>query len=215
MIQVVVLEDQKIFRQGLAALLGERADMVVVGDAADIASAHEVVIQCRPDVIVIDIDSPGIIGFQLIRELRRTAPELRAIILGGHCRDEFIEEAVVSGAWGYLLKHQGIEDLCEAIINVAAGKLQYAPEIMERLEAMEGGIRLGSRPKSRLASLTLREREVLTLLAEGRSLKELAAELHISSKTADKHKVNLMRKLNIHDRVELARYAIRENIIQA
>jgi DNA-binding NarL/FixJ family response regulator len=149
-----------------------------------------------------------------MRRIHDQVPGCKVMILSAHKHDEQISQAVRSHAWGYVVKDGGFEEVRQAIRSVMMGRLYYVRDVLDRIQTCDGQLRFGEHAVTRLDTLTPRERELLVLLGQGYSLKEAGLALHVSYKTVDKHKVNLMRKLNIHDRVELARFAIRENIVQ-
>ena len=212
--RVLIVDDHKIYREGLRLQLESDADFVVVGEAANAEEGLSEALRHEPDIVLMDIDMPGMSCFDAMRRIHEQLPDTRVIILSAHKNDEQIAQAIQAHAWGYAVKAEGFDEVREAITIVLAGKLHYTQEVLDRIETSDGQLVLGEHTRTRLDSLTPRERELLVLLGQGYSLKEAAQALHVSYKTVDKHKVNLMRKLNIHDRVELARFAIREKIVQ-
>ncbi|GMV97503.1 MAG: response regulator transcription factor [Phycisphaerae bacterium] len=213
-ISLLVVDDHGLVRDGVSGLLAREKDFRVVGVAANADEAITRVLETRPDIVLIDIDMPGLSCFDAIQIIRSRAAETKFILVTAHEHDEHVEQALRVKANGYVLKDEGVAALAEAIRNVAAGKVHFSPEVMSRLVIQGDEIRLDNPPKSRLRTLSPRERELLRVLARGVSLKEAATILGISYKTADKQKASLMAKLDIHDRVELARYAIREGLVE-
>ncbi|MBN1512786.1 MAG: response regulator transcription factor [Phycisphaerae bacterium] len=214
MIRVLIVDDHQLYREGIRAQFNAEPDMEVVGEAADARDSIDQAIACRPDIILMDINMPGLSAFDAIDRIENLVPAARVILCTGYVHDRHIRDAVEYKAWGFVLKQRGFEHLREAILAVYNGRVCYAPEVLERLAVDNGGrLRLADRPRTRIELLTPRERELLSLLAQGLSLKAAGRMMNVSYKTADKHKVSLMRKLDIHDRVELARFAIREKII--
>jgi DNA-binding NarL/FixJ family response regulator len=195
-------------------MLEREPDIEVVGLSQDADDAISRSIAARPDVVIMDIDMPGLSCFEAIRIIRSRVPETRFLLVTAYPHDEHIEQALRVKTDGFISKNEGIRALSEAVRDVADGRVHFAPELMNRLVFEGGSIRLDNPPKSRLGSLTPRERELLRVLAHGISLKEAARVMGVSYKTVDKQKVSLMAKLDIHNRVDLARYAIREGLVE-
>lgn len=213
--RIFIVDDHGLVRDGIASILDHEPDFRVIGSAASADEAIGPIIEQRPDIVLMDIDMPGVSCFDAIQIIRSRAEHTRVILVTAHEHDEYLEQALKVKANGYVLKNEGMVALVKAIRDVMKGRLHFSPEIMNRLVVQEGqDLRLENPPKSRLSTLSPRERELLRVLAKGLSLKEAASVLGISYKTADKQKASIMAKLDIHDRVELARYAIREGMIQ-
>jgi len=213
-IKVLVVDDHGLVRDSVSSLLAREPDIVIVGVAEDADAAISKVLELKPDLVLMDIDMPGISCFDAIQIVRSRVPQTKFILVTAYEHDEHLEQALKVRANGFIVKSQGMSSLIGAIREVAAGRIHYSPEIMSRLIVEGDQIRLENPPKSRLSTLSPRERELLRVLARGQSLKEAASILGISYKTADKQKASLMAKLDIHDRVELARYAIREGLVE-
>lgn len=213
-IRVLIVDDHGLIRESLADSLSRQGDIEIVGTADDADDAITKVFECKPDLVLMDIDMPGLSCFDAIQIIRSRSPETKFILVTAYEHDEHLEQALRVKANGFVPKSQGVVVLAEAIRNVAQGLIHYSPEVMNRLVIRGDGIKLDSPPKSRLGTLSPRERELLRVLARGVSLKDAAGVLGISYKTADKQKASLMAKLDIHDRVELARYAIREGLVE-
>jgi NarL family two-component system response regulator LiaR len=212
--RLLIVDDHKLYREGLRLQLEAEADFLVVGEAADAEEGLSQTLRHRPDVVLMDIDMPGVSCFDSMRRIHEQLPDTKVIVLSGHNSDEQISQVIQAHAWGYAVKEEGFSELRAAIRDVMGGRLNYAQEVLDRMLTDDGQLRVGEYPATRLNTLTLRERELLVLLGQGYSLKEAGQTLHVSYKTVDKHKVNLMKKLDIHDRVELARYAIREHLVR-
>ena len=213
MIRLLLVVNQRLARDGLRLLVEGEPDMAVVGEAA---ASDEAVAQAResqPEVILLDIDAPGVDCLETTGRIRDFLPEVRVVVLSSNCSDEMIARTLEGRVLGFALKQEGFDELRDAIRDAAKGKYHYTRRVMDRVVAENGELEPGREAKTRYHLLTPRERQLLRLLASGMSLKDAGRSLHVSYKTADKHKVNLMKKLDIHDRVELARYAIRERII--
>ncbi len=214
-IRLLVVDDHGLVRDSLSATLDREPGLKVVAVSEDADDAITKVLEHRPDLVLMDIDMPGISCFDAIQIIRSRAPETKFILVTAYEHDEHIEQALKVKANGFVTKGEGVPALVEAIRNVAAGRVHFSPEVTARLVIRDNDeIRLDSPPKSRLSMLSPRERELLRILAKGLSLKDAAGILGISYKTADKQKASLMAKLDIHDRVELARYAIREGLVE-
>jgi DNA-binding NarL/FixJ family response regulator len=211
---LLVVDDHGLVRDGVSGMLAREKDFRVVGVASNADEAITKVIETRPDIVLMDIDMPGLSCFDAIGIIRSRAPDTKFILVTAHEHDEHLEQALKAKVNGFVLKDEGIAGLAEGVRNVAAGRVHFSPEVMSRLVVQGNEVRLENPPKSRLRMLSPRERELLRVLAKGVSLKEAAAILGISYKTADKQKASLMAKLDIHDRVELARYAIREGLVE-
>jgi NarL family two-component system response regulator LiaR len=210
-ITVVVADDHVVLREGLVAHLRETPDIEVVGEASDAATACERVAATRPHIALLDIEMAGRDVFDAVRTMTTAQPELRVVFLSAHAHDSYIHKAVQASAWGFVTKSASAQTVCQAIRDVAHGWVHFSPEIQARIVNTTQGVGLSS-VATRISLLTPRELEVLRHLAHGLSVKALARIMHISPKTADKHKTSLMNKLDIHDRVVLARFAFREGI---
>jgi DNA-binding NarL/FixJ family response regulator len=215
-ITVVLAEDHTVVREGLKALLGTESDIEVVGEAQDGRRAVQLVLSLHPDVVVMDIAMPLLNGLEATKQILKAAPETRVIILSAHGDDEYVEQTEALGAAGYLIKQTSAHLLSNAIREAHKGKKVFSPVIAKRLADRRQKLpgRAGDRKKG-LARLSSREVEVLQLIAEGMANKQAAAELGISVKTIEKHRQNLMSKLEIHDTAGLTRYAIAAGIVES
>lgn len=209
LIRVVLADDHALVRDGLRAVLSREADIEVVGEAADGRDALRVVEMAKPDVAVLDLSMPLLNGLDVARQLVDRDRGRRTILMTVHDEDRYVLQAVRAGVRGYVLKKQAAADLVRAIREVAAGRVYLSPGVGSALaEAIRTGRPV---PEERL---TPREREVLQLVAEGKTTKEIAGILNVSVKTADAHRTHLMQKLDIHDVAGLTRCAIRLGLIQ-
>lgn len=207
--KVVLADDHAMFRQGLRALL-ERAGIDVAGEAADGHAALQLVQEIQPDVAVLDFSMPVMNGLEVVRELVRLAPKIRTILLTMHDEDAFVLEALRAGAGGYVLKAQAAADVVEAIRQVAAGAMYLSPGVSEAVvRAFMAKTELPADP------LSGREHQVLQLIAEGKTTKEIATLLGVSVKTAESHRARIMKKLDVHETASLVRYAVRRGLIEA
>jgi DNA-binding NarL/FixJ family response regulator len=204
----LLADDHLVVREGLRSLL-EVAGFKVVGEARDGREALKLARMLEPEVTVMDIGMPGLNGVDACRELLREVPEMRIIVLTVHGEDAYVIEALRSGARGYVLKTQAGSDLVRAIGEVTQGRIYLSPSVSSAVvQAFLAGSTSPADP------LTPREREVLQLVAEGRSTKEVAGILGVSVKTAETHRTRLMTKLDIHHTAGLVHYAIRRGLIR-
>jgi DNA-binding NarL/FixJ family response regulator len=207
-IRVVLADDHQLVRQSLKALL-EREGFQVAGEASDGQEALRLVPTVCPDVAILDISMPTLNGLDAARELKKSSPKTKTILLTQHDEDQYVTEALRAGVRGYVLKNQAATDLVHAIQQVCRGEIYLSPSISRTVvEAFLSKTALPTDP------LTSRERQILQLIGEGKSSKELAALLGISVKTAESHRTRLMRKLDIHELASLVRYAIRRGLVQ-
>ena len=208
-LRIVLADDHLILRQALKTLL-EQAGLDVVADEPNGQAAVEAVRRLAPDVVVLDVAMPLLNGIEAAREITRTEPHPFVILLSGLDDPRFVPEALRAGVRGFVLKTQGSDDLLRAIAEVQQGVLYVSPGASQAVldACREGG--LGHGVAGRLSP---RERQVVQLIAEGKSTKQIAEVLHITVKTAEFHRGRVMRKLNIHDVAGLVRYAIREGLV--
>lgn len=207
-IRAVLADDHVIVRQSLKSFL-EREGIQVAGEASDGQELVNVSSRLSPDVAVVDISMPFMNGLEAANEMRRASPQTRIILLTRHDEDQYVTEALRAGVKGYVLKNQAATDLVQAIYHVCRGGFYLSPSISQTVvEAFLSKTSLPSDP------LTSRERQVLQLISEGKSTRDVADLLGISAKTAESHRARLMRKLDIHETASLVRYAIRRGMIQ-
>lgn len=207
MVRIALADDHNVVRQGLRALLEGVKDFRVVGEARDGKEMVELVLREKPDVAVIDLAMPSLNGVEATRRIVRDAPGVRVLVLSMYTGEEYVREALGAGAGGYLVKDSAADDLVEAIRTVSSGGQFLSPAIAHLAQGSGKG---GASPLDRLTS---REREVLQLIAEGNSNKEIAARLSLSVKTIEAHRTNLMSKLDIHDTASLTRFAIARGLV--
>jgi len=216
-IRVMCVDDHAFLVEGLQARLSMSRDMQFVGrlpSAEDLVSEAK---RLRPDVILMDIEMPGPDPFEALEDLRKQYPASRVVILSAYVRDHYIDAAVNAGAWGYLCKDDEPETIINAIREVAAGSFAFGPNVMGRCSAKKRPEPNGSgiKPTSKIHMLTAREQQILRMIGKGMSRAEIAKVLHRSPKTVDAHRAAIMEKMDIHDRVELALYAVREGLVEA
>ena len=213
-ITVLLAEDHTVVREGFRNLLAAEADLDVVGEAQTGRQAVALTKKLRPEVVVMDIAMPLLNGLEATRQIRKASPGAKVLILSAYSDDAYVEQAIASGAVGFLPKQTTSLVLSTAIREVQKGNTFFSPSISKRLHDRKvpaGGGAL----RKKVARLSSRELEVLQLIAEGKANKETAAELGISIKTVEKHRQNLMAKLNIHEISGLTRYAIGAGIIES
>lgn len=213
--RVLVVDDHALVRGTLSERLEREPMITVVGTAADAETAIDLARRVEPEIILMDIDMPGRSCFDAARTISAAQPDIKFIFLSAFTSDLYIEQALRVGALAYLTKGETPEQLVRAILSVAEGKSYFSQEVRERIVLDSGSARLSATASTRTATLTQRELEVLRYISRGLAKKEIAQTMHISVKTVDKHASNLMDKLDVHDRVELTRLAIREGLTEA
>jgi len=210
-IRILLADDHKITRQGLRSLLDKQQDMEVVAEAEDGRTAVRLVGELSPNVVIMDVTMPDLNGVEATRQIVGQSPDVKIIALSMHSDTLFVTEMLRSGASGYLLKDCAFEELSRAIHAVVAGKTYLSPSV-SGVVVDDYLHRLSKADFSDSQVLTDREREVLQLLAEGKSTKQIALKLHISVKTVETHRRQMMNKLDIHTVAELTKYAIRKGL---
>jgi DNA-binding NarL/FixJ family response regulator len=214
-IKVLLADDHTLVRRALGRVLHESPSIAVVAEVPNADDAISAALRFQPNVVVLDIDMPGIASFDAARTITARVPGVKVLFLSAFTHDRYIEAALAAGALGYLSKNEPPEKVIDAIRAVAVGQSYFSPEVQSRLVIDSDGVHLGHESKSRAASLTNREMEVLRYIARGLSKKEIAKTMHLSVKTVENHSASIMSRLDIHDRVELTRFAIREGLIEA
>ncbi|HXG19182.1 MAG TPA: response regulator transcription factor [Methylomirabilota bacterium] len=218
LIRVLLVDDHALFRAGLRLLLAHTSGMEVVGEAADGREAVRVAKKTRPHVILMDIAMPGLNGLEATAQLSQECPESRVIVLSMHTNAQYVTQALRAGAAGYLLKDAAAAELEQAVKTVAGGAVYLTQAVSQQVIAdyrrrLTPG-KAGERAEEPFSdSLTPRQREILQLIAEGRTTKEIASLLHRSEKTIEAHRSRLMNQLDIHDLAGLVRYAIRIGLV--
>ncbi len=207
--RIVIADDHGIVRSGIRLLLERQPDLEVVAEAADGVDARDTVIREQPDLAILDVKMPGLTGLQATREIKAQAPGVSILILSMHDDERYLFEALKAGASGYVLKSQADTDLLDAIRSVERGEPFLSPAAQQAL------IRDVLERKAEVESeLTPREEEIVKMVAEANTSREIAEMLHLSEKTVENHRANAMKKLGMRDRVELVRYAIRRGLIE-
>jgi len=215
-VQILLADDHEVVRKGLRALLEAQPGWKVIAEATDGREAVEKATDMHPDVAIVDIGMPSLNGLEATRQIVKKAPRTRVLVLTMHDTNPLIQQVVKAGARGYVLKSDVASDLVSAVEALCRDQTFFTSKvsqvILDRYVGKSAGTEISPDPES---PLTPREREVVQLLAEGKSSKEVAAVLGISVKTAETHRINLMRKLDCHSVAEVVRYAVRNLIAEA
>lgn len=211
---VFIAEDHQLFRDGLKAMLASKEGLEVIGEARDGLEAINAVNKKQPDLLLLDLSMPRLSGISVIKELRRQFPDMRILVLTIHESDQYVIETFEAGANGYCIKDASREELLLAINSVLNGKTYISPGIADNV--MEGYLEGHKKIKTKSSweNLTQREREVLKLLAEGYTNKQIGDLLNISVKTVEKHRANIMQKVNLHNAAALTAFAIDQGLVQ-
>ncbi len=213
-IRVIVADDHTLVREGVRMILAKESDLEVVGEASDGQQALGLVENLKPDVVIMDISMPGMGGIEATQRLRERHPKVAVLALTMHEEETYVFRLLRAGASGYVLKRAAAQDLVQAVRAAARGESFLYPSVarkvledyLKRVEAGEG--------RERFDGLTEREKEILTLIAQGSSNQQIAQQLFVSIKTVQTHRAHILEKLNLHDRTELVRYAIRKGLIE-
>ncbi len=214
MIRILLADDHDVVRRGLSALLANRADWQVVGEAQNGREAVSLAVKLKPNVAVLDLSMPELNGLEVTRQIRKEVPETEVLVFSMYESEQFVRDLLAAGARGYVLKSDVTTQLLIAVETVARHKPFFTSEVAERV--LEGFLKLGELSTGEGSStgiLTPREREIVQLLAEARSNKEVSTILGISVKTVETHRASIMRKLGISSIVDLVHYAIRNNLV--
>jgi len=210
-IRVLLADDHTLVRAGLRKILEAQPGIEVAGEVADGEAALRALQATPPDVLVLDLTMPGMDGFEVLRRAKSARPELKVLVLTMHADAEHVARAIQDGAEGYLLKDSAAHDLVAGIQSVVEGRAYYSPPVQAILSHL---VRTQAAPRGAIDRLTGRELEVLRMVAEGSSTKEIAARLYISGRTVETHRANLMRKLGLHSVARLTQFAIQEGLLR-
>jgi DNA-binding NarL/FixJ family response regulator len=215
-VTIVMADDHAVVRESLSAYLGSTPDLRVVAAVPDGEKAVEAVARHAPNIVLLDIDMPGMGAFEVAQLIKRRWPATRIVMLSAFFNDRYIEQALAAGASGYITKTESAENLVRAIREVSAGAAYFSPAVRGRLVVGDAGVRLSeSAGNTRASQLSARELEVLRYVSRGMANKEIATSLHLACRTVDHHIARLMHKLDLHGRVALARFAVREGLAEA
>jgi DNA-binding NarL/FixJ family response regulator len=215
-LKLLLADDHEIVRQGLRSMLEAQRDCVVVGEAGDGRQAVAMTKELNPDIVILDIGMPSLNGLEATRQILKMRPQTKVLILTMHESDSVIREVLDAGARGYILKTDAGRDLVSAVESLRRNKTFFTSRVSQMI--LDGFLKGDTRPRDPESDgirLTPRQREIVQLLAEGKSSKEVAVALDLSVKTAETHRANIMRKLDCHSVSEVVRYAIRNKIIEA
>jgi DNA-binding NarL/FixJ family response regulator len=212
-IKVFLVDDHRIFLEGLVKLIQDQASMKIIGTASDGREAIKQVQALQPDVILMDISMPNLNGVEATRRISQISPKIKVVILTMHENEEFLRRSLEAGAMGYLLKDSSADELFMAIREVHRGNAYLSPPLSRKLISDYLGFKKGEQGAHVDLTLSGREREILQLLAEGQSNKAISKCLNLSLKTVETHRKNIMKKLNLHRITDLVRYAIQKGII--
>jgi DNA-binding NarL/FixJ family response regulator len=210
-IRIVICDDHTLFVEGVKAMLRNESSLEIVGEARDGRQAVEMVQQHKPDVILMDVSMPDMNGFDATRRVHEFNAGVKVLMLTMHDEEELVARCLEAGAAGYIMKDAPASQLLYAIETVQKGERYLSPNVLKKV--VDGYVKNTNRPQTSYDRLTMREREVLKLLAEGLTVKEIAVRLDLSVKTVEVHKHNLMKKIDVHDRSELIKYAIQKKLI--
>lgn len=212
MVNILLADDHEVVRKGLKALLSAEPDFNIIGEAGDGIDTVELVSKLQPDILVLDLMMPGMNGLEVTRRLTKKNPDVGIIILSMHSNEAYVLEALRSGARAYVLKESPPEELILGIREVVAGHQYLSSPLSEKsIDSYTQKVEFSENEP--FSSLTAREREILFLIAQGRSNSEIADELGISARTVETHRTNLMHKLGLHNHAQLMQFAIRKGIM--
>lgn len=211
-LRVYLVDDHTILREGLRLILSQASGVEIVGEQGDGRAAMEEIDQLKPDLVVLDISLPSMSGVEIARQIRKYHPAMKILVLSRHDNQEYVEQLLKYGVQGYILKEEAGSDLLKALDVIRKGENYLSPRITKHLVT---GMERKKSANDPFEILTNREREVLKLVAEGKSNEKIAQALWISAKTVKVHRANIMRKLDIHKVADLVKYAIKAGIIEA
>lgn len=210
-VRILICDDHTLFVEGLKAMLRNESSLEIVGEARDGRKAVELVKGVKPDLLLMDVSMPDMNGPDATRRIREFDQNVKILILTMHEEEDLVAQCLEAGASGYIIKDAPASQLLYAIEVLLKGEKYLSPVVLKKVVA--GYVKNSQRPQTSYDRLSGREREILKLLAEGLSVKEIATRLSLSVKTVDVHKYNLMKKIDVHDRAELIKYAIQKKLI--
>lgn len=211
--RVILADDHVLVRHGLKRILEENADIEIIGEVGDGLELLGVLKKIEPDLIILDVSMPNLRGIEAIPEIRHVHPHVKVLMLTMHKDEEYLYQAVSAGANGYLLKEDAEKELFLAIKSIQDGKIYISPGLSDQSMQNWARLRRGENDSSLGETLTVRQREILKMIAEGKSNKEIGDLLCISVRTVERHRANMMEKLNVRKTAELVQYALRKHYI--
>jgi len=211
--RVILADDHVLVRHGLKLILEENSDLEIAAEVGDGLELLNVLQKINPDLIILDVSMPNLRGIEAIPEIRRVRPNTKVLMLTMHKEEDYLYQAISAGANGYLLKEDAEKELFSAIEHIKNGKIYISPGLADQSMQNWARMRRGEDDSQHVESLTVREREILKLIAEGKSNKEIGDLLFISVRTVERHRANMMSKLNIRKTAELVQYALRKHYI--
>jgi DNA-binding NarL/FixJ family response regulator len=211
--RVVLADDHVLVRHGLKRILEEKTDLEIAGEVGDGLELLNILNKINPDLIILDVSMPNLRGIEAIPEIRHIRPNAKVLMLTMHKEEEYLYQAISAGANGYLLKDDAEKELFSAIENIQNGKIYISPGLADQSMQNWARLRRGEDDTPLSEELTVRQREILKLIAEGKSNKEIGDLLYISVRTVERHRANMMSKLNIRKTAELVQYALRKHYI--
>jgi DNA-binding NarL/FixJ family response regulator len=211
--RVILADDHVLVRHGLKLILGENPSLEIAAEVGDGLELLNVLQKINPDLIILDVSMPNLRGIEAIPEIRRVRPNAKVLMLTMHKEEDYLYQAISAGANGYLLKEDAEKELFLAIEHIKNGKIYISPGLADQSMQNWARMRRGEDDAQHVESLTVREREILKLIAEGKSNKEIGDLLFISVRTVERHRANMMSKLNIRKTAELVQYAMRKHYI--
>jgi len=214
-IRILLCDDHNLVRQGIAALLRSQPDMEVLAEASRGEEAVDKAVEMAPDIVLMDIGLPGLNGLEATRQIQKQLPQTRVLILTVHDREDYLFQGLKAGAHGYVLKGADVNDLLSAIRAVYQGEMFIYPSMTRRLVADYLKQAKSGEDKDIYDTLTEREKEVLRLIADGKTTAHIAEALQLSPHTVRSHRENLMKKLNLHSKTELIKYALRRGFLDS
>ena len=211
--RVILADDHVLVRHGLRLILEENPNLEIAAEVGDGLELLSVLQKINPDLIILDVSMPNLRGIEAIPEIRRIRPNAKVLMLTMHKEEDYLYQAISAGANGYLLKEDAEKELFSAIEHIKNGKIYISPGLADQSMQNWARMRRGEDDAQHVESLTVREREILKLIAEGKSNKEIGDLLFISVRTVERHRANMMSKLNIRKTAELVQYALRKHYI--
>ena len=211
--RVILADDHVLVRRGLKLILEENSTVEIAAEVGDGLELLSVLQKINPDLIVLDVSMPNLRGIEAIPEIRRVRPNAKVLMLTMHKEEDYLYQAISAGANGYLLKEDAAKELFSAIEHIKKGKIYISPGLADQSMQNWARLRRGEDDSQHVESLTVREREILKLIAGGKSNKEIGDLLFISVRTVERHRANMMSKLNIRKTAELVQYALRKHYI--